>query len=127
MKKVLCDYCGKPAELVSSKFIYGKDYGHKCYLCRCCNAYVGCHKGTNIPLGRLVNAELRYWKKAAHAEFDPLWKYGPFKRKEAYAWLAARMNLPIEKTHIGMFDVEQCKKAIRVIRTERSKSYGKYI
>ena len=127
MKKVLCDYCGKPAELVSSKFIYGKDYGHKCYLCRCCNAYVGCHKGTNIPLGRLANAELRYWKKAAHAEFDPLWKYGPFKGKEAYAWLGARMNLPIEKTHIGMFDVEQCKKAIRVIRTERSKSYGKYI
>ena len=30
-------------------------------------AYVGVHKGTDKPLGRLANAELRYWKKRAHA------------------------------------------------------------
>lgn len=85
-------------------------------------AYVGVHKGTDRPLGRLANAELRYWKKAAHAVFDPLWQRGPFRghRNVAYGWLAQKMNLPIEKTHIGMFDVEQCKKAIQIIRKERN-------
>ena len=72
MRKVYCDYCGRETEYVDSKVIYGKSYG-KIYLCRNCMAYVGVHKGTDKPLGRLANAELRNWKKAAHAVFDPLW------------------------------------------------------
>ena len=123
MRRVQCDYCGRRAEFVDSKIVYGKSYG-KIHLCRHCNAHVGVHKGTDIPLGRLADAELRHWKKTAHAEFDPLWQRGMFKRNEAYAWLAARMNLPVEKTHIGMFDVEQCKRAINIIKSERRKIHG---
>lgn len=120
MKKVFCPYCGRQAELVDSKVIYGKSYGHKVYLCRNCMAYVGCHKGTDKPLGRLANAELRRWKMEAHAAFDPLWKYGRFKgkRNAAYAWLAQKMGLPVEKTHIGMFDVAECQRAIQIIKHE---------
>lgn len=123
IRQVICDYCGKPAELVGSKAIYGLDYGHKVWLCRHCMAYVGCHKGTDKPLGRLANAELRYWKRQTHAAFDPLWKYGRFKgyRNAAYGWLAQKMGLPIEKTHIGMFDVGECKRAILICRNERSR------
>ena len=93
MRKVYCDYCGRETEYVDSKVIYGKSYG-KIYLCRNCMAYVGVHKGTDKPLGRLANAELRNWKKAAHAVFDPLWKYGRFRghRNAAYAWLAQKMG-----------------------------------
>ena len=58
MRKVYCDYCGRETEYVDSKVIYGKSYG-KIYLCRNCMAYVGVHKGTDKPLGRLANAELR--------------------------------------------------------------------
>lgn len=103
-------------------------YG-KIYLCRNCMAYVGVHKGTDKPLGRLANAELRNWKKAAHAVFDPLWKYGRFRghRNAAYAWLAQKMGLPVEKTHIGMFDVGQCRKAIEIIEKEtKGDRYGRY-
>lgn len=57
MRKVYCDYCGRETEYVDSKVIYGKSYG-KIYLCRNCMAYVGVHKGTDKPLGRLANAEL---------------------------------------------------------------------
>lgn len=98
MRKVYCDYCGRETEYVDSKVIYGKSYG-KIYLCRNCMAYVGVHKGTDKPLGRLANAELRNWKKAAHAVFDPLWKYGRFRghRNAAYAWLAQKMGLPVER------------------------------
>lgn len=121
MRKVICDYCGCQAELVDSAEVYGTSYGD-IYLCRNCGAYVGTHKGTDRPLGRLANAELRYWKKAAHAAFDPIWQHGRFKgkRKRAYSWLAGEMNLPVEKTHIGMFDVDQCKKVIQICRVERT-------
>lgn len=117
MRNVHCDYCGRKAEFVDSKIVYGRSYG-KIYLCKNCMAYVGVHKGTDKPLGRLANAELRYWKKAAHAVFDPLWKYGRFRghRDVAYAWLAQKMHLPPEETHIGMFDVNQCRYAIKIIK-----------
>lgn len=116
-QKVHCDYCGGLAEYVDSAEIYnGTSYG-MIYLCRPCRAYVGVHKGTNRPLGRLADAQLRYWKKKAHDAFDPIWKYGnPHGgRNGAYAWLAKQMGLPKEKTHIGMFDVEQCKQVIDIV------------
>ena len=117
MRNVYCDYCGRKAEYVDSKIIYGKSHG-MIYLCRNCMAYVGVHKGTDKPLGRLANAQLRYWKQQAHAAFDPLWKYGRFKhrRRAAYVWLADQMHTPIDKTHIGMFDVGQCKQVIRICK-----------
>lgn len=86
------------------------------YLCRPCNAYVGVHSGTDRPKGSLANAELRGWRKATHARFDPLWRDGPFKKRNAaYRWLSEQMKLPIEQTHIGMFTVEQCKAALEII------------
>lgn len=116
MPDVFCDYCGRRAEYVDSSEVYGEDYG-KIYLCRPCQAWVGVHKGSDKPLGRLANAELRHWKRNGHNVFDPLWKYGPFsgRRNAAYAWLAEKMGLPVEKTHFGMFDVAQCKRAIAII------------
>ena len=104
---VICDYCGTPADFVDSSVVYhGHSFG-MIYLCPRCGAYVGVHKGSDKPLGRLANSELRNWKKAAHAAFDPLWKYGPYRgrRNEAYRWLSEKMGTPIEFTHIGMFDV----------------------
>lgn len=102
MQKVVCPYCGRVAKYVDSSVIY---YGHSygmAYLCRPCNAYVGVHSGTDRPKGSLANAELRGWRKATHARFDPLWRDGPFKKRNAaYRWLSEQMKLPIEQTHIG--------------------------
>lgn len=123
MKEVFCPYCGERAEFVDSAEVYhGQSYG-LIYLCRPCDAYVGCHEygDGDVPKGRLANAELRRWKIAAHNAFDPLWKYGPFKRRrnDAYAWLTEKMGLPKEETHTGMFDVAQCKQVIQICK-ERS-------
>ena len=118
MKEVYCDYCGRRAEYVDSAEVYhGRSYG-MIYLCRPCKAYVGVHKGSDVPKGRLADAELRYWKKAAHAAFDPLWQYGEFRhrRNAAYRWLSEQMQLPVEKTHIGMFNIDQCRAAINIIK-----------
>ena len=118
--KVICPYCGKPAKYVDSKTIYhGRSYG-MIYLCKECDAYVGVHDGSDAPLGSLANAELRYWRRLAHAAFDPLWQSGRFyrHRNTAYIWLSEKMGLPKEETHIGMFDVEACKKLINIISQE---------
>lgn len=117
---VICPYCGKLAQLVSGSTIYPhrRDLSHlKFWRCDPCGAYVGCHKNStrHVPLGRLANAELRAWKQQAHFNFDPLWKSGRMKRREAYAWLAVQMKIDFKDCHIGMFNVEQCKDVVRII------------
>lgn len=103
-----CPYCGSTPELVDSKEIYGRSYGYA-YLCRPCDAYVGCHKGTTEPLGRLADARLRDLKKRAHFLFDRLWKESKrTTRSKAYQSLADHLNIPAKYCHIGMFNPEQC-------------------
>ena len=118
----VCPECGKPAILVDSKVVYQRSYGPIWY-CDCIKGavYVGCHRNTSIPLGTMATARLRYYRKRAHAAFDPLWKNKRAKmsRTEAYHWLASRMNIPVEECHIAMFDEETCKVAERVCRHKR--------
>lgn len=108
-----CPYCFDEPEYVDSEEIYGKSYG-MVYLCRPCNAYVGVHKGTNKPLGRLANKELRKWKKEAHEYFDKIWKLKINTRKESYKWLSIHLDIPSQFTHIGMFGVDTCKEVVRL-------------
>jgi len=115
MKKtnVMCPYCAKPAVLADSAEVYhGRSYG-MIWICRPCGAYVGCHKNSkdHAPKGSLANAELRPLRIAAHAAFDPLWKSGDMKRKEAYAWLKAALDVDFP-IHIGESDVDMCHRII---------------
>lgn len=107
-----CPYCGAPTKLVDDTEIYGRSFGTKCYICKPCGAWVGCHKGTDKALGRLANKELRELKHQAHEAFDPLWKDGYLPRTAAYEVLSTAFDLPTEQTHIGMFDEEMCRKVI---------------
>lgn len=118
---VVCPYCGSGADLVSGQSVYPhrSDLFHKWfYMCSPCDARVGCHPKSKRPLGRLANSELRRWKMKAHAAFDPLWKSKKMSRKEAYSWLSDRLGIHPDETHIGMFDVEMCKKVIKAVGVE---------
>ena len=123
-KIILCSYCGAPPELVSGEAVYPHwdDLADKkFYLCRPCGAYVGCHQGTDRPLGRLADAELRKAKQAAHAAFDPLWAGKTPKgkaRREAYRALADKFGIKGE-IHIGEMDVEQCRKVVEFCSKSR--------
>jgi hypothetical protein len=118
-KRLTCPYCGGSVKYCpSSAHIYGKDYG-PVYDCRPCDAYVGVHKGTFNPKGRLAKKELRTAKKDAHAAFDPLWaSANPVfnNRGQAYSWLQKAMNMTPQDCHIGMFDEEQCAVVIQNVR-----------
>lgn len=120
-----CPYCGSEVKLTDSAIIYnGRSYG-MAYVCSRfpkCDAYVGCHKGTDKPLGRLANAELRQAKSNAHQLFDALWKRkikkDQCRKKDArslgYKWLAKSMGLRYKDCHIGMFDVDKCNQVINL-------------
>ena len=93
---VKCDYCHRDAQRVGAEKLYPHRpdlIGKWFWECEPCGAYVGCHPGTTVPLGRLANAELRRAKQSVHRALDPLWKSGKMKRKEAYAMLAKGLNM----------------------------------
>lgn len=107
-----CPYCGNPTKLVDSSEIYGRSIGGKCWYCKPCQAWVGCHKDSDRALGRVANKRLRQLKHQAHEAFDPIWKEGHLSRSAAYELLSVAFDLPPEQTHIGMFDEELCEKVI---------------
>lgn len=119
----ICPYCGRKPKYVDSSIVYGKSYG-MIYFCGDCDAYVGVHYGNSgKPLGRLANRELRSAKKEAHFYFDHLWKRATKKgrsksdaRSAAYKWLGENLNIPKEHTHIGMFDVDMCKRVVEICK-----------
>lgn len=122
LKGLECPYCNKESVFTDSKEIYGKSYG-MVYLCRGCDAYVGVHKGTKKALGRLADKKLREAKKEAHHYFDKLWqraiKQGRTKheaRSSAYKWLSKELGIPLELTHIGMFDVITCNQVVELCK-----------
>ena len=126
VEELKCPYCGGKAHLRDASSIYHNfKYRGKMFVCENfpkCDSYVGCHPNTTKPLGRMANKKLRTMKSKAHEYFDPLWKKRVFARKKslsynrtkAYQWLAEQLDLPESKCHIGLFDVDMCRKVIDV-------------
>lgn len=121
---VTCQHCGAPADLVTGKTVYPHRedlYAKPFWYCAPCSAWVGCHPGTTNPLGRPSNYYLRRAKSAAHAAFDPLWRQGTMRRKDAYLWLSIQLGIPWNQTHIGEFDEATCRLVVEKCM-ERGKS-----
>ncbi|WP_216619040.1 zinc-finger-containing protein [Corallococcus carmarthensis] len=112
-----CPYCCSAVIYTSNAVIYGREYGNgRCYKCTKCDAYVGVHNRTNIPLGRLANRELRELKKECHALFDPIWKQNKrIKREHAYERLAKVLGIPVNECHFGWFDKEMLLEAREIL------------
>lgn len=121
MKAPVCPYCGTPSRLSSGREVYPyrANLAHKWFwACFMCEAWVGCHPGTKNPLGRLANKSLRDAKRAAHDHFDALWYSGAMSRKQAYAWLAGKLGIPVRECHIGMFDEAMCARVVALFTPE---------
>ncbi|WP_009631585.1 zinc-finger-containing protein [Synechocystis sp. PCC 7509] len=120
MKPYWCPFCRSSVSLIDSAKIYGQSYGF-IYLCDAypnCDARVGCHPRSIKPLGTLADKQLRKWRSLAHRKFDPLWQLGVFSsRQTAYKWLSKAMKLPLDKTHVAMFDIRQCQRAISLVES----------
>lgn len=118
-----CRYCQSRVSLVKNDEIYGRTYGDwpYAYLCRTCNAYVGLHPHTDLPLGILADQDLRLARQRNKAIFLHLVKVSHSTRNEAYAWLADELGIPHMHCHWGWFDDEQCRQAGNICRHALSK------
>lgn len=110
-----CPYCSNEAQWVENKEVYGRNYGKSfmIWLCKPCDAYVGCHKNTEKPLGIMADKDTRKWRKAAHEAFDPVWKSGDMTRNQAYKILSDHYS---ENIHIGESSANTCKMIIADIQ-----------
>lgn len=124
----ICRYCGSVIRLVPAESVYSVEaaerlglVGEYIYQCQNCNARVGCHRGTTRPLGNVANETLRLKRSETHQVFDAYWRRQGMTRTAAYRWLAKRLHLPIEKAHIGSFEMEQCQRVIDLCRREQKK------
>lgn len=115
----VCPHCGGAVRFANNSEVYGQPYGDWPWLYRCeqdsCRAYVGTHPHTNLPVGTLATAAIRSARVKAKTRFNELWQSGGMSRREAYSWLASRMNIPVAACHFGWFDVGQCDEALKAL------------
>lgn len=114
-RTLTCPYCGGPAALVDGRVVYPHRpdlADQRFWRCAPCDAYVGCHRGTTRPMGRLADASLRDAKMRAHAAFDRLWQLSGMTRKDAYRWLARALGISTVGCHIGEFDLAMCLRVV---------------
>lgn len=124
-KEVYCPYCGAQAEWLPDSAIYSRSYGGTVYVCLPCKAWVGCHKGSSTPLGRLADAELRALKIEGHSLFDRIWRAAMtsrgmtqgYARLSAYRWLAEGLGITIDQCHFGKMDNATAHSAISFLRS----------
>lgn len=131
--RVVCPYCGADTVLIKGSLLYGSNSDASdlnFWICWPCDAYVGCHRGDSEgwdcgtkPLGTPAKKELRMARAELHGSFDKLWTEGRMRRTNAYSWLAKRLGISVDECHIGMFDVDTCKRAMVVTR-DLSKIFG---
>ena len=111
-----CPYCGSTVILRSADGIYkDNSAGTKLYVCSrypVCDAYVRAIPGTSTPVGSMANGSLRALRREAHLHFDLLHQTGLMTRNEAYVWLAAKLQAPLSKAHIGHLSEYYCKQVI---------------
>lgn len=123
----ICPHCGSAVKIVCNSEIYnGQEYGEWPWAYKCdgsfCDAYVGMHPFTNIPLGTLATHAMRDARKRAKNVFQPLWQSGRMTRSEAYAWLAGQLGITkVNECHIGWFDVPMCNRVVEVIHARDCK------
>lgn len=123
LRPLNCDYCYSPKiRLAQNSVLYGRNYGDwpLIWFCVDCNAAVGCHPGTDIPLGKMADRATRQWRKKAHEAFDPIWKETKWlTRYKAYAWLASKLGIKTEDCHISWFNAKTCQRVIEICNTEK--------
>ena len=114
-----CPYCRAKATLHPASYVYGESAipGNYLYVCDrypACDAYVGAHKKSKLPMGSLANGDLRHKRIEAHKAFNWLWKSGLMTRNQAYIWMQAKLGLNKQQAHIAKFSDYMCEQLISI-------------
>lgn len=118
-KPAQCDICGQRTKLCTNVEIYGRPVGEWEWIVLCtnprCGAYVSTKPGTDKAIGQMATQATKRARIQAHETFDALWS-NKKQRSLAYAWLAEKMNLPLNRCHIAQFDYQQCQIVIQLVQ-----------
>lgn len=119
-----CDCCGGPVKLTNNRDVYnGVSYGEWPYVYRCpqCQAYVGLHPDTDLPLGTMADRDTREARKVAKTAFLKVSaKRFHRDRGTSYAWLAAALEIDPRTCHFAMFTAELCRRVEIVCQEVRA-------
>lgn len=92
------------------------------WQCPFCGCYVGCHPGTEHPLGSIPTPELRRARGFVHRVLDPIWKQGVLPRGKVYAEMSRRLGSPY---HTGdLRTITQARLAYRAALEISKGAYG---
>jgi len=107
-----CPYCDQQAEWVENKEVYGRNYGksYMIWLCRPCDAYVGCHNNTQQAFGSMADKATRDARMKAHAAVDPIWKSGKAYKGTVYKLLSKKLGYSV---HMGNASTKECEEIIK--------------
>ncbi|MDE9440044.1 DUF3268 family zinc-finger domain-containing protein, partial [Xenorhabdus bovienii] len=86
------------------------------YVCWSCDARVGMHPETNIPLGYLADEQTRRARRDGKEKFEEMRAFRNWERTDAYRWLAWQLGISFNKCHFGWFDTDMCNKAANICR-----------
>ena len=117
-KPIKCPYCHANASLRPASVVYGlnrRSQGKFLYLCDrwpACDAYVGAHRSSLLPMGTLADKGLRRRRMAAHAALRRVVDSGLMTKKQLYRCIQAEFGIPEEEAHIGKFSELRCQKVI---------------
>jgi len=76
---------------------------------------IGLHR-VGKPMGTTGSMACQKLRHYVHIEFDHLWMHLKNTRAWGYRLLSKLMDLDVRDTHMAMFDIHQCKLAIRMLR-----------
>lgn len=103
-----CHCCGGPVKLTNNRDIYsGQSFGAWPYVYRClqCQAYIGLHPDTDLPLGVMADRQTIQARRLAKRYFQRLVLIRHHRDRSAgYAWLARALGISPSVCHFGMFD-----------------------
>lgn len=135
-----CPYCNRPARLATGRETVPHRAGAeemRFWSCTPCKAYVACHEGTTAAMGTPAKHLLRRARRELHDDvLDPIWRsaletggYRDYQlrthiapavvrkaRERVYGWLAERLGLGHRETHVGLFDLETCRRAEEILK-----------
>lgn len=94
------------------------------WICRPCDAFVGCHKNGDgqKALGIAANAELRKLRCRIHAIIDHVWRGGRSTRSKVYCDLTMmchHLNILEGQFHTSWLTVTQAKQVIKALNEGR--------
>lgn len=119
-RRVTCPYCGLAAVLREDSYVHGGNgMGKYLYVCKNypdCNAYVGVHPGTKIPMGTLADSELRNKRIKAHKMLMAICENGLMTKKEAYRWIETMFGIDSSEAHIAKFSDYRCEELMKNCR-----------